>query len=301
MFRNVRFYQFDTDWPASEEALSKALESSAFQPCGPLTERSSGWEPVDPMAGEALARRLNGADLMRLRSQSRVLPPAAVNEALEAELEDYRKRTQEEPSRREKKRLKNETREKLLTQALLKSDRVWGYMDLGEKIIAVDAATPSNAERFLQSLYLPLNELGASKPELRPVKYTKPLGDLLRQMFLGKLPERFNLGRECKMQDATEAGSTVRWADFDLNDSTIRNHVADGMRLTHLAIEYDHVLSCVINENGILSKLRLLGMDNKADISDEEPLAKLDAQFVLLSGILRQLRKDLKELLDGYA
>ena len=40
MFRNVRLYSFSNPWPNSEEALSAALQSSAFKPCGPLTERS---------------------------------------------------------------------------------------------------------------------------------------------------------------------------------------------------------------------------------------------------------------------
>ena len=37
------------------------------------------------------------------------------------------------------------------------------------------------------------------------------------------------------MQDAADYGAKVRWTNFDLSDPTIRTHVADGMRLTHLA------------------------------------------------------------------
>lgn len=40
MFRNVRFFRLDNEWPENEEALSQALEKAAFKPCGPLTERS---------------------------------------------------------------------------------------------------------------------------------------------------------------------------------------------------------------------------------------------------------------------
>ena len=295
MFRNVRFYQLKSDWPASEEALSRELDKAGFQPCGPLTERSSGWVPVDQTAGELLARRLNGADLIKLRSQSRVLPPAVVNEALEEKLDDFRSRMQEEPGRREKKRLKVETRESLMPKALLKSDRIWGYMDLGEKIIGIDAAQASVAERFLRHLRMPFGEM-----DIRPLKYQENAGDLLTRIFLGNGPEKFNIGRECRMQDAADAGSTVRWTDFDLTDRTIRNHVADGMRLTHLAVEYDNVLGCVIDEHGVFSKLRVLGMDDKDVISDQEPLARLDAEFVLLTGILRQMVGDLKKLLGGF-
>ena len=124
MFRNVRFYQLKNDWPDSEEALSRELDKAGFKPCGPLTERSSGWIRVFPDAGNSLARRVNGADLIRLRSQSRVLPPSVINEELEVRIEEYRSRMQEAPSPREKRRLKAETRDELLPKALLKSDRI---------------------------------------------------------------------------------------------------------------------------------------------------------------------------------
>ena len=152
MFRNVRLYQLDSPWPDNEEALDESLQNASFVPCGPLTERSSGWEAVAPDAGDSLARRVNGADLVKLRSQSRVLPAAAVNEELEARIEEYRQRMQEDPSAREKRRLKAEVRDELMPKSMVKSDRIWGYVDIGTKIVGIDSAQPANAERFLVSI-----------------------------------------------------------------------------------------------------------------------------------------------------
>lgn len=298
MFRNARLYRLESDWPDSEAEVSKELGKAGFTPCGPLTERSSGWVPVDTVTegSDSLARRLNGADLVVLRSQSRVLPAAAINEALEARIADFRERMQEEPGRREKRRLKAETRDELLPKALLKSDKIRGFIDLGEKIVAVDAGQPAAAERFLRHLRLPFGEL-----TLRPLSFREPVGGLLTQIFLGNGPKEFALGRECRMQDATDTGSTVRWNDFDLSDRSIRSHVADGMRLTHLAVVYDNILNCVIDEHGVLGKLRFLGMDDADTGADNDPLAQQDAEFVLLTGTLRNLLADLKKLLGGYA
>ena len=295
MFRNVRFYKLDDNWPDSEEALSQSLESAAFTPCGPLTERSSGWMPVDADTSDLLARRLNGADLIRLRSQSRVLPHAAINEELEARVEEYRNRMQEAPSPREKRRLKAETRDELLPKAMLKSDKIWGYVDLKEKVICIDAALESVADRFLRRLRAPFGELNT-----RPLQFNKPVNDLLTKIFLGGAPKQFALGRECRMQDAADSGSIVRWTDFDLSDTTIRNHVANGMRLTHLAIEYDNVLGCVLDENGVITKMRFLGMDDD-NHEENDPLARMDAEFVLITGMLRTLLGDLKKILGGFA
>lgn len=293
MFRNVRFYHFGSGWPKSEEESSSVLRSAAFKPCGPLTQRSSGWEAVCSDASENLARRVNGADLLKLRSQSRVLPPAAVNEELETRIAEFRNRMGEPPSPREKRRLKAEARDELMPRALLKSDRIFGFVDIKEKLLGIDAAQVSVAERFLR-------RLGAAVPlaNLRPLQFQKPIGDFLTAVFLGGAPNQFVVGRECRMQDAADAGSKVRWSNFDLSDKSIRSHVADGMRLTHLAIEYDSVLSCVIDEDGVISKLKFLGMDD--DPSDElELIARMDAEFALATGILRMLVNDLKKPLGG--
>lgn len=291
MFRNLRFYQFDSGWPTSEEKLSEALQTAAFKQCGPLTERSSGWVPVHAAAGDSLARRVNAADLFRMRSQSRVLPAAAVNEELELRIEDYKSRMGEEPSGREKRRLKAEARDELMPKALLKSDRIWGYVDPKLQIIGIDTAQSTMAERFLRRLSAAL-----TLSDVRPLQFEKPVGDLLNRIFLGDISSEFVVGRECRMQDAADSGSKVRWKNFDLSDSSIRDQVTSGMRLTHLAIEYANVMSCVVDENGVVSKVRFLGMDD--DTNDEvDPVARQDAEFVLVAGTLRAFLTDLRKIL----
>lgn len=295
MFRNVRYYRLDNTWPESEELLSEVLRNAEFEPCGPLTERSSGWVAVYPASGEWLARRLNGADLVRLRSQSRLLPPTVVNEELESRIEAFGQRTNETPSARDKKRLKAEVRDELMPRALLKSDKIWGFVDLKEKLIGIDTAQNAAAERFLRRLRAAFGDLN-----IRPLHFQQPVAELLTKVFLGDAPGQIVVGRECRMQDARDPGSIVRWTDFDLSDKSIRDHVAHGMRLTHLGIVYDNVMSCVLDENGVISKIRFVGMDDDGE-DHTDPFARLDAEFVMATGTLRMLVADLKKLLGGYA
>jgi recombination associated protein RdgC len=295
MFRNVRYYRLDGVWPENEEALSKSLEQAGFEPCGPLTERSSGWVAVDPDTSDLLARRVNGADLIRLRSQSRVLPAAVINEELEARIEEFRTRMQEAPSPREKRRLKAEARDELMPKAMLKSDRIWGYVDLKEKVLGIDTALDSVAERFLRRLQASMDGVN-----IRPLQYMKPVEEFMTGVFFDDAPRQFSVGRECRMQDLGDAASKVRWTDFDLGDKSIRDHVSNGMRLTHLAIVYDNIMSFVLDENGVISKLKFIGMDDdNEDYND--PLARQDAEFVVITGTLRNLLGDLKKQLGGFA
>ena len=295
MFRNIRFYRLDGTWPESEEALSTSLEQAGFEPCGPLSERSSGWVAIDPDTSELLARRVNGADLIRLRSQSRVLPAAVINEELEVRIEEYRKRMQEAPSPREKRRLKAEARDELMPKAMLKSDRIWGYIDLKENVLGIDTALESVAERFLRRMQASLDGIN-----IRPLQFMKPVDELLTGIFFEDAPRQFSLGRECRMQDLGDAASKVRWTDFDLSDKSIRDHVANGMRLTHLSIVYDNIMNFVMDENGVLTKLKFVGMDDDNE-GYTDPLARQDAEFVLVTATLRNLLGDLKKQLGGFA
>ena len=296
MFKNVRFLRFAGAWPEAEDELHEALSGLRFKPCGPLTERSSGWEsPISDPEG-VICRRVGGADLLQLRTQSRLLPAAAINEALEVRVDEHRERMDELPSRREKRRLKIETRDNLLPKALLRSDRTRGFFLLSEKLLGIDASSPSKVEHFLEMLRAPLGRL-----DIEALEFTRPVGELLTRIFLGDAPSGIKLGRECRMQDPSDSKSSVRWSDMDLTDSSIRKHVRDGMKLTHLGIEFGSVMSCVVDESGGIGKLRLLGMDAKEASDEEDPLARFDAEFVLLTGTLRQFVEVIAKSLGGLS
>ncbi|HEX2138419.1 MAG TPA: recombination-associated protein RdgC, partial [Woeseiaceae bacterium] len=161
MFRNVRFFRLNTAWPESEQALSEQLSSSAFTPCGPYSERSAGWEPPTGDPDGLLARRVHGADLLRLRTQTRLLPAAAIDDALETRVEEWRERMQMEPSRREKRKLKAQTRDELLPKALLKSQRTRGFVIASERLLAVDTLSDARTEQFLEHLRASLGTVDA--------------------------------------------------------------------------------------------------------------------------------------------
>lgn len=296
MFRNLRFYRITSAWPESEELLSEALAAKVFTPCGAFAERSAGWEsPANPDDG-VLCRRLNGADLLQLRTQSRVLPPAAIKEAMEERIAEYRARMEQEPPRAELRRIKEQTHDELLPKALVKSERTRACFIHSESLLAIDVATVAKAEWFLDQLRFCFTQFRCA-----PLTFNASAGDLLTKIFLGESPLGFSLGRECRMQDLMDHKSIVTWRDFELSDQSIRNHVIEGMKLTHLGVGFDEVLSTVLSEDGVFSKLRFIEGDAVDTMDGEDPQARLDADFVLLSGTIRRLIDDLKKLLGGLA
>ena len=106
------------------------------------------------------------------------------------------------------------------------------------------------------------------------------------------------------MLDPSVGSASVSWLDIELTDASVRRHVREGLRLDRLAVVFDDLLSCVIDQEGILRKLRFQGFadtDSEFDDADaEEPLARLDAEFALLTGTLRRLLASLRKHLGGY-
>lgn len=293
MLRSVRFYSVSTPWPESEHELSEKLATVPFKPCGTYTERSSGFEAPTGSDDAPLARRIGGADLIRVRNQVRVLPTAAVNEALEVRLAEYRERMQEEPGRRTKRKLKDQTRDELLPKALLKSDRMMALYLLREKVLAIGTSSETRAERFLEQLRAALGKL-----DVEPLAFDRPLADFLNRVFSGDAPPKFALGREARMRDPSETKSSVRWQDVDLTQANVRRCIKDGMELTHLGFEFGSTMSGVLDANGAIGKFKLLDLEEPPEESAEEPLARFDAELALLGGTLRQLVAGLREALD---
>jgi len=295
MFRNLRFYRVTSPWPENEEQLSEALAANTWSPCGAFAERSAGWEPPGSDEDGPLCRSLNGADLLQLRTQSRVLPVAAVNEALEERLAEFRTRMKMEPTRGEIRRLKEETRDSLLSKSLVKSERTRACFVQSESLLVIDSATVAKAEWVIDQLRPCFEQFVCI-----PLVFNNLPADLLNEIFMGNAQLGFRLGRECRMQDVSDRKSTVTWRDFDLSDRSIRQHVVEGMKITHLGVEFDAMLTCVLDQDAVVSKLKFIEGE-AVEQWGEDPQAKQDADFVLLTGAVRRLVEDLRRLLGGYA
>ena len=151
-FRNLKIYRIHSQWPATEEELSAVLAEAQFKPCGAFSERSGGFEAPVENAGEHLCRKVSGADLLQMRVQTRLLPAAAVQEALVGRVDAFKQRMNSEPNRAERRDMKEEVYSQLLPQALLKSDRVQAFYLCDEGLLVLGTASDTVAEYFLDQL-----------------------------------------------------------------------------------------------------------------------------------------------------
>lgn len=280
--KNIRFYRIETPWPESEIELSALLEAQAFKPCGPLSEQSAGFEP--PIDNSRLGRTLSGCDLLNLRIQKRVLPPAAVKEELDERIALFEQRTGTTPNRKERRDLKDEVYVKLLPQALLQSTYTKAFYIRDLKVLAIGAGSVAATEILLDSLREALGQLAAV-----PLAFDTTPGGMFRAMIHGG-ECAFSLGNSCKLSDFEK--SSITYKDHPLQDSTIQGQVQAGWEIERLAIKTES-LKCVLDQELVVRQLDILVSD-AYDLDDEDPIARHDADFVLLSSAVRDLLRRLE-------
>jgi DNA recombination-dependent growth factor C len=59
------------------------------------------------------------------------------------------------------------------------------------------------------------------------------------------------------------------------------------------------MMSFVLGENGVITKVKFLGLDDE-DEHQDDPLARLDAEFVLVTGTLRRMLGELRKILGDF-
>jgi recombination associated protein RdgC len=232
---------------------------------------------------------------MRLRSQVRVLPAGALNEALEARIDEYRARMQEEPGRRTKRQLKEQMRDELLPKTLVRSERTTALFISSERVLAVGAGSESRADRVVEHLRAALGNLDA-----KPLELSRPFGELLTRVFTGEGPREVVLARECRLRELRDEHGTVRWQNVDLAHATVQRCLKDDMELTHLGFELGSTARAVLDARGVVTKLELLGQDALVE-GTEDALARQDAETALVGGTLRELIAVLRRALGGEA
>ena len=296
MFRNLSFYRVTSPWPASVSELTEILENKPFTPCSKYAERSAGWVSPTGHDDAMLGHSLMGADLVQLRTQSRVLPPAAIREALEERVASFRERVGTEPPRREIRKLKEEVRDELMPRSLVKSDLQRALFLAQDSLLVIDSATASKSEWLIDHLRFCFNGFAC-----HPLAFEQPVSLLMKKVFMGQAPRPFGLGRECRMQDPTDASATGAWRNVDLDDQTIRHHVKEGFRLTHLELTFDEVIRFVISDEGVITKLKIADSQVEQGPEGEDALAVQDAELALLVRTLRRLMDELSGQLGGIA
>jgi len=297
-FRNARVFRFTKPFDISAETLEEKLKDDAFKPCGPQETTRQGWVPPLGKHSDMLVHSSNGYHLIALRKEDKILPGSVVKELVEERAEAIEAEQGRKVRRKEKDEIKEQVMLEMLPQAFSKNRRSFAYLAPQDGLLVVDAGSSKQAEDLASFLRKSLGSLPVRPPAVEQAPAFTFTGWLNESI---DLPGTIELGTECELKDPSEDGGVVRCKGLDLKADEIRNHLDAGMQVTKLSLTWDENLSCVLDEELGIKRLKFGDtlQEKLDDVDADDAAARFDAAFALMTLELARLIPGLLEALGG--
>ena len=287
-FKNCFIYYLSSDFEHSQESLQELLQNQSFKEIGRQETDAFGW--VSPLGRgyESLVYGANGAYLLSMRKEQKVIPASMVKEALEdrvAQIEDAEGR---KVYGKEKATLKDDILSLLKPKALTKSSHIYGYIDTRHELLVVNAGSASAADAFIELLLESLGSLGA----VRLMGEESP-GAIMNQWVLGDLPDGIEMTGQFDLQDPKDDRVVKIKGEQDLG--LVKELLDDGYWVQKLGIRRADEFSAVLTSDLLLKSIKFDDelLKENDDIDSQERLARFDADFVLMTQTMAQFIKAL--------
>lgn len=295
-FKNILVYRFTDTFTVGDDDLEQALNNTPFVPCGSQDLARVGWVAAMPNS-ELLSHSANGCTLLCLRKQQKILPGAAVAEALEEKIAELEKEQARKIYRKERKQLKEEITISLLPRALTRSSRCYAYIDRRHGWLVVDSSSHNRAEELLTQLR---NDLGTLP--LQPLQCASdPVLIMTNWLQSGQLPANFALGQQCELRDSRESSNIVRVRGQELGSDEVLQHLAVGKQVAKLELSWHEAIECVLGDDLIVRRLRFTDVLREQLESQDDERAAFDQEFAVMTIELGKFLEALFAALGGIA
>ena len=286
-FKNAMIYRLTKSLDWSEKTLSDALENNQYHPCNQSEMSKFGWST--PLKGSELLYFTVGKQILLLtQKEEKILPAHVIKRELDARVEKVEQAENRKLKKVEKQTLKDDVLATLLPRAFSKYQQTALWIDAENNLIYVDAASAKRAEEALALLRKSLGSL----PVVPLTFANEP--SLVMQEWVAKesIPQWLVSLEEAELRDANNG--VIRCKQQALDSDEILSLV-NSKYVTKLALEWEEHLSFVLNEDCSLKRLKFADQirEKNDDILKEDYAQRFDADFVLMTGILRKLTENL--------
>lgn len=300
-FKNAIIYRLTNPMAlmAQLPTLEDSLCAFQFTPCGSQDMARTGWIPATEQH-RTLVHQANGQYLLTLQKQEKIIPGPVIKQHLNARIAKLEAEQARKLKKTEKDSLKDEVLHSLLPRAFVKNSRTQLWIDITNGLIVVDAPSAKRAEDALALLRKSLGSLPVVPLTTEnPVELT--LTDWVK---LGKVPGNyFTMGDSAELKAILTDGGVARVKKQDLTSDEIATHIEAGKVVTKLALDWQQRVTFTLTDSMTLNRVKFCDglLDQNDDIDLEDSLARFDADFVLMTGELQALIKQLITALGGEA
>ena len=298
-FKSLHLYRLHAAVAIELQQLAEQMACYTTKPLGNADARRIGWvSPAGRLGGGQLVHELQGHRLLSALRQERMLPASVVKEEVDEQVADIEAREGRKVTRKEKAALKEQVTESLLPRAFTRSMKIDLWWDTERNLIGVNTPSRSRAEDVLDLLRETLGSLKATplSSQTLPIRaMTTWLGDPASR------PADLQLLDGVELKAKGDDG-VVRARQVDLDSDEMQQLLESGRQASKMAIGIEGQLSFVMHDDLALKSLRFGdALIEEADHADDgdDALARLETDFVLMAGSLRDNVARMIEWLDG--
>jgi recombination associated protein RdgC len=124
-FKNIQFYRFEDQFKLTAAQLHDKLETRKARPCGQMEMGCQGWSQPLGRAGHTLVHETDGALMICLRREDKLLPASLVREQVAERAFQIEQEAGRSVGRREKADIKDQVLQELLPRALVRAAHTW--------------------------------------------------------------------------------------------------------------------------------------------------------------------------------
>lgn len=279
-FKNLKLFTLTQPLELTDADLEEKLSEHSFRPCGSQELASMGFSsPFNQ--GDSLLHATSGRFWITLKKQEKILPAAVVNAELAEKVAHIEAETGSPVNKKAQSDLKQEIIHRLLPQAFTKNSFTHGFISTADNLVVVDSSSDGKAETFLAMVRKALGSL-----PVVPIARRSIQADLTAWLKEDTTPAQVELLEEAELRSMEEDGSIVRCKNQDLGAEEIGHHLDAGKLVQKIAIEWDETLSAIIQEDVAIKRVKFSDVvrEQNDDIPKDQMLAKMDADFALMSG-----------------
>ncbi|WP_109479193.1 recombination-associated protein RdgC [Paraburkholderia sp. C35] len=288
-FRNLTLYSF-SDMPGID-GLNEALARQRYAPCTDVQHESSGF--VAPRGEDAsLVFAVDKHLMIALCVEKKVLPAPVVRDELAKRLAEVEKNQGFKPGRKQKAEIREDVTDALLSQAFSVRRTVRAWIDMDARLIALDTASQTAADRFVTHLIRAFeSDIG-----LRKLQTVKSAVVAMTAWVADEPPFAFTIDDDTTF--AGNNGGAVTYSKVSIEQEDVTRQIESGKYVTRLALTHAERLSFVFSSGFVLRRIAPLDVLKEPGGKDEPSAA---ADFLLLAATLASLVRALIDSLDGIA